>query len=93
MSGGNTIRVMWDFDLENNSELREEVGLTEGEVYEEIASIGEEGYNRKIASIVGVPSFVNLDLFFDDPREASSDEIIDALSEEYRWLIKRYEYV
>ena len=93
MSGGNTVRVIWDFDLENNSALREEVGLTEGEVYEEIDALGQEGYNKKIASIVGVPSYVNLDLFFDDPRDASNDEITDALSEEYGWLILSYKYV
>jgi hypothetical protein len=41
---------------------------------------------------MGVPVWVDLDLFFDDPHSVSEDQITDALSDEYGWLIKSYRW-
>ncbi len=52
-----------------------------------------EGFERKKCDEMGVPYYVDLDLFFEEPREVSGDHIADALSDEYGWLIFGWKWV
>ena len=94
MSVTNKIRVRWEFDIETNEELQSRLGLTEGEVADMLNDEDDaERLQRLCCQEMGVPRFVDLDLFFDDPHDTSDDQITDALSDEYGWLIKEWEYV
>jgi len=93
MSSGNRIKVQWEFDIETNEELQSRLGLTEGEVVE---MLGDEDEAQKLHSLccreTGAPEWVDLDLFFDDPRDADEEQITDALSDEFGWLIQTWEW-
>ena len=94
MSVTNKIRVEWEFDIETNTQLQELLEITAAEVEEMMNDEGDkEKLHRLCCSASGTPRFVDLDLFFDDPHEVSDDQITDALSDEYGWLIKEWEYV
>ncbi|MBT7687845.1 MAG: hypothetical protein HN618_05250, partial [Flavobacteriales bacterium] len=49
--------------------------------------------NKLVASHFGVPTFVDLNLFFDNPSLMSNEEVTDALSDEHGWLVKDWHYV
>jgi Cu/Ag efflux pump CusA len=90
----NKIKVQWTFDITVDEELQARLGLTEGEVYDELEEEGgDEKLNQMCADEMGVPVFVDLDLFFEDPRNVDVDQITDALSDEYGWLIDSYEWL
>lgn len=88
----NIVKVNWQFDIETNEELWSRLNLTEGEVLE---MLEDEDDAARLHSLccgeTGVAEFVDLDLFFDNPAEASEDEITDMLSDEYGWLINSWE--
>ena len=94
MSITNKIRVRWEFDIATNEELQTRLGLTESEV---VDMLGDEHDAEKLQKLccheMGVPRFVDLDLFFDNPHAVSDDQITDALSDEYGWLIQEWKYV
>lgn len=93
MSGGNKIRVQWDFDIETNEELQSRISLTEGEVREMLNDEhGAERLHSLCCDYSGVPEWIDLDLFFEDPRNVSHDVITDALNDEYGWLIQSWEW-
>jgi len=93
MSVTNKIKVQWEFDITVDEELQSRLELTEGEVYEILEDEGgDEKLNQLCADEMGVPVWVDLDLFFDDPHSVSEDQITDALSDEYGWLIKSYRW-
>lgn len=94
MSVTNKIKVQWEFDIETNEELQTRLGLTEGDVAD---MLGDEDDAEKLQNLccreMGVPRHVDLDLFFDNPHAVSDDQITDALSDEYGWLIQGWHYV
>ena len=93
MSVTNKIKVQWEFDVETNEELQSQLGLTEGEVTD---MMGDDYDAEKLHALccaeMGVPRYVDLDIFFDDPHATSECQITDALSDEYGWLIKSWHY-
>lgn len=90
----NKIKVQWAFDVTVDEELQARLGLTEGEVYDELEEEGgDEKLNQMCADEMGVPVWVDLDLFFEDPRNVGEDQITDALSDEYGWLVDSYEWL
>ena len=94
MSITNKIKVQWEFDIEVNEELQTRLGLTEGEVADMLEDEHDaEKLHRLCCGETGAPSYVDLDLFFDDPHAVSDDQITDALSDEYGWLIKEWHYI
>ena len=94
MSVTNKIRVRWEFDIETNTQLQELLEITAAEVEEMLNDEDdEEKLHRLCCSATGTPRFVDLDLFFDDPHTVSDDQITDALSDEYGWLIKSWQYI
>ena len=94
MSATNKIRVKWEFDIETNEELQSRLGLTEGDVADMMSDEDDAAkLHAMCCSETGVPLYVDLDLFFDDPRDVSDDQITDALSDEYGWLINDWNYV
>jgi hypothetical protein len=93
MSNNNRVEVQWEFDITVDEELQRRLGLTEGEVYEILDEEGgAEKLNKMCCVEMGVPCFVDLDLFFDDPRAVSDDQITDALSDEHGWLVDSFEW-
>lgn len=93
MSSKNMIEVQWEFDIVTDEELQRRLGLTEGEVYDIIdEDDGAERLNTMCANEMGVPVYVDLDLFFDDPRSVDEDEITESLSDEYGWLVDNWEW-
>lgn len=94
MSVTNKIKVQWEFDIETNEELQSRLGLTEGDVAD---MLSDEDDVVKLHDLccdeMGVPRYVDLDLFFDNPHAASDDQITDALSDEHGWLINEWHYV
>jgi len=93
MSSKNMIEVQWEFDIVTDEELQRRLGLTEGEVYEIIdEDDGAERLNMMCAQEMEVPVYINLDLFFDDPRSVDEDEITETLSDEYGWLVDSWEW-
>ena len=90
----NKIKVQWAFDITVDEELQSRLGLTEGEVYDVLEEEGgDEKLNQLCAGEMGVPVWVDLDLFFHDPRSVGEDQITDALSDEYGWLVDNYEWL
>lgn len=93
MSSKNMIRIQWEFDVTTDEELQRRLDLTEGEVYDILAEDGgAEELNKRCCRLMGVPQWVDLDLFFEDPRVVSDDQILDAMSDEYGWLIQSFEW-
>ena len=94
MSVTNKIKVQWEFDIETNEELQSRLGLTEGDVTD---MLGDEDDAVKLHDLccdeMGVPRYVDMDLFFDNPHAVSNDQITDALSDEHGWLIQEWHYV
>tara|TARA_B000000557_G_scaffold259061_1_gene254369 strand:- start:3335 stop:3643 length:309 start_codon:yes stop_codon:yes gene_type:complete len=94
MSVTNKIRVVWEFDIETNTQLQELLEITSSEVEVMLEDEDDkEKLHRLCCSATGTPRFVDLDLFFEDPHAVSNDQITDALSDEYGWLIQEWEYV
>ena len=94
MSVTNKIKVQWEFDIETNEELQSRLGLTEGDVADMLSDdIDAEKLHMLCCQEMGTPQYVDLDLFFNDPHTASDDQITDALSDEYGWLINEWHYV
>lgn len=94
MSVTNKIRVQWEFDIETNEELQTRLDLTEGDVADMLGDEDDtEKLQRLCCSAMGVPRFVDLDLFFEDPHTVSDDQITDALSDEYGWLVADWYFV
>ena len=94
MPSYNKIEVQWEFDITVDEELQRRLGLTEREVYEILDEEGgAEKLNKMCCTEMGVPRFVDLDLFFDDPRMISDDQITDALSDEHGWLVDSFEWL
>jgi len=94
MSVTNKIRVQWEFDIETNEELQLQLGLTKDDIANMMSDEDDaEKLHSLCCSEMGVPRYVDLDLFFDDPRDVSDDQITDALSDEYGWLINDWNYV
>ena len=90
----NKIKVQWAFDITVDEELQSRLGLTEGEVYDILEEEdGNVKLNQMCAYEMGVPVWVDLDLFFQDPQSVDNDQITDALSDEYGWLIDSYEWL
>ena len=91
----NFISVTWEFDIENDDELQQELGLSKADANINEKSHPEEAavMNELCANHYCVPIFVDLDLFFDNPSSMSIDEVNEALSTEYGWLIKDWHYV
>lgn len=93
MSGSNMIEIQWEFDVTTDEEIQRQLNLTEGEVYDILAKDGgAEDLNKRCCNLLEVPLWVDLDLFFDDPRSVSDDQILDAMSDEYGWLIQSFEW-
>ena len=93
MSGENKVRVQWEFDIETNEELQSRLGLTEGDVADMLADEQDaEKLHFLCCHEMGVPEWIDLDLFFEDPRNVSHDVITDALNDEYGWLIQSWEW-
>ena len=94
MSVTNKIKVRWEFDIETNEELQSRLGLTEGEVTDMLSDEDDAVKLHELCcNEMGVPCYVDLDLFFDNPHNVSDDQITDALSDEYGWLINEWHYV
>lgn len=89
----NMIEVQWEFNVTTDSDLQSDLGLTEGEVYEMLDEEGgAERLNALCCDVLDVPRFVNLDLFFESPRDVSDDEIAETLSNEYGWAVDSFEW-
>ena len=94
MSVTNKIKVRWEFDIETNEELQSRLGLTEGGVTDMLSDEDDAVKLHELCcNEMGVPCYVDLDLFFDNPHNVSDDQITDALSDEYGWLINEWHYV
>jgi hypothetical protein len=92
MTARNLIKVKWEFDIDTNEELQSRLLVTPTEVREILED--EEAESRLhtlCCGETGAPEFVDLDLFFDNPQEVSEDQVTDALSDEYGWLVKSWE--
>ena len=94
LSSSTTIKIDWEFDIESDEQTQEMLGLSEGDI-DAILEDPEklEGYQRDVATLFGVPHEVDLSEFFDDPRSVSSDQITDALSDQFGWLVNDYEWI
>ena len=86
------VKVSWEFDVENDIDTQTMLGLSDGDIEAIVADPERLAlYNKDVATLFGVPQYVDLNLFFDDPSTVSSDQITDALSDEYGWLVNSYE--
>ena len=96
MPNTNLIKVLWEFDIESDEDLQTQIGMTGDEV-EDIVQINDptevDRLNRRCCDRLGIPTWVNLDLFFEDPREVGDYQITDALSDEYGWLVKSWKWL
>ena len=94
MSVTNKIRVIWEFDIATDERLQELLDISAVKVEEMLSDEDEaERLQRLCCSAMGVPRFVDLDLFFDNPHAVSDYQITDALSDEYGWLVAEWYYV
>ena len=88
------INIDWEFDIEQDEQTQEMLGLSEGDI-EVILNDPERltGYKRDVAMLFDVPQQVDLKDYFEDPHKVSSDQITDALSDEFGWLVNNYEWI
>ena len=94
MSVTNKIRVIWEFDIATDERLQELLDISAVKVEEMLSDKDDtERLQRLCCSAMGVPRFVDLDLFFNDPHAVSDYQITDALSDEYGWLVAEWYYV
>jgi hypothetical protein len=94
MSVTNKIRVIWEFNVATDERLQELLDISAVKVEEMLSDEDEaERLQRLCCSALGVPRFVDLDLFFNDPHAVSEHQITDALSDEYGWLVAEWYYV
>ena len=94
MSVTNKIKVQWEFDIATDERLQELLEISAVKVEEMLSDEDDaEKLHTLCCSATGTPRFVDLDLFFEDPHSVSDDQITDALSDEYGWLINEWEYV
>ena len=91
----NFIAVTWEFDVATDESLQQELGLSHDEANVNAEHYPEEAakLNKLCAQHFGVPLHVDLDLFFDNPHSMSNEEVTDALSDEYGWLVNDWHYV
>jgi hypothetical protein len=88
------VKVSWEFDVENDTDTQEMLGLSDGDIEAIVADPERlELYNKDVATLFGVPQYVDLNLFFDDPTIISDDQIKDAMSDEYGWLVNSFKKV
>ena len=93
VSNPNLVKIHWEFDIESDESLQRDLGLTSREVEDMQQDPDETNrLHRLCCTHLGVPMWVDLDLFFDEPREVSDYQITDALSDEHGWLIKSWEW-
>ena len=86
------VQVSWEFDVESDTDTQAMLGLSDGDIEAIVADPGRLAlYNKDVANLFGVPQIVDLNLFFDDPSKVSDDQITDALSDEYGWLVNSFE--
>lgn len=86
------VKVSWEFDVETDTDTQAMLGLSDGDIEAIVADPERLAlYNKDVANLFGVPQVVDLNLFFDEPRDVSDDQITDALSDEYGWLINGFE--
>jgi len=94
MSVTNKIKVQWEFDVATDERLQELLEISAVKVEEMLNDEDEaEKLHTLCCSATGTPRYVDLDLFFDDPHDVSEFQITDALSDEYGWLIKSWNYI
>ena len=74
-----------------DSQTQVMLGLSAGDI-EGILEDPErlKGYQSDVATLFGVPEVVDLGEFFDDPSSVSDDEITDALSDQFGWLVNDF---
>jgi len=88
------VKVRWEFDVENDTDTQTMLGLNDDDIKAIVADPERlELYNKNAASLFGVPQYVDLNLFFDDPTTVTDDQITDSLSDEYGWLVNSFEKV
>lgn len=93
MTARNLIKVKWEFDIDTNEELQSRLLITPTEVADMLEDEDAESRLHALCcGETGAPEFVDLDLFFDNPRDVSEDEVTDALSDEYGWLVNSWEW-
>ena len=94
LNSSTTIKIDWEFDIEADKQTQEMLGLSEGDI-EGILSDPErlEGYQSDVATLFGVPQQVDMKEFFEDPRSVTPDQITDALSDHFGWLVNDYEWI
>ena len=89
MANPNLIKVTWDFGMAQGDDAMRMLNLR----LEEIEDMSHDELYEKALATSGVPEYVDLDLFFEDPREISEYQITDALSDEYGWCVLNYVWV
>ena len=94
MSVTNKIKVQWEFDIATDERLQELLDISAVKVEEMLSDEDDaEKLHTLCCSATGTPRYVDLDLFFDDPHSVSNNQITDALSDEYGWLINEWFYI
>ena len=89
----NIIFVDWEFDIENDEQTQEMLGL----IPEDMEAILDDperlaGLQSDVAKLYGVPQIVDLSEFFEDPHSCNEDQITDALSDQFGWLVNSWSW-
>ena len=87
------VTVDWECDLQSDEQTQEMLGLGEGDI-EVIMNDPDrlEGYKSQVATLFGVPQIVDMAILLKDPRNCSDDQITDALSDEFGWLVNGWSW-
>lgn len=87
------IFVDWDFDIESDEQTQEMLGLSEGDIDVILADPERlEGYKSDVAKLFDVPQIVDLADFFENVDVIDDDQITDALSDEFGWLVNHWHW-
>ena len=88
------LNIDWEFDIESDDVLHREFGLES----EDVAAILSNAYKQlefyeKVCEHYGLPHYVDMSEYFDDPHSTSSSQIIETLSDKFGWMIRDFKWL
>lgn len=88
------VKCFWDFNIESNPEILSKLKLSEDDLYHLLdEENGDTLVHTRCCSLLDVPEYINLSLYYDDPNNISDDDILFNLSEEFKYTLFDFEVI
>ena len=74
------LSIYWDIDIDNDLEIQEELGLTPEQAVIKLSDTFQRmSIYNKACEYYGLPHYVDMSEYFEEPHSVSSSHITDAL--------------